>query len=105
MRKLNPLVVACFGLALVLTGCAQGSGSPPAPTGGGTNNNIPELSGIYAFAFDGITGGPGYSVVFAAVGRFTADGAGNLTNGEVDTGDSAKSGVSGHCKSPLGALA
>src|SRR5258708_34650094 len=30
------------------------------------------------------TGGRGAFTVFAAVGRFTADGAGNLTNGEID---------------------
>jgi len=29
--------------------------------------------------------GGGASTAFAAVGRFTADGAGNLTNGELDT--------------------
>jgi hypothetical protein len=84
MSKLNPLAIACFGLVFLLTGCGQGN-SPVSTPGGGTTSNIAELSGNYAFTFNGITGGPGYSVVFAAVGRFTADGAGNLTNGEVDT--------------------
>jgi len=37
----------------------------------------------YAFTFDGITGGKRrVSNGFAGVGRFTADGAGNLANGE-----------------------
>ncbi|MGB7848290.1 MAG: hypothetical protein WBL63_21945 [Candidatus Acidiferrum sp.] len=87
MSKLSPFVIMCLGFALVLIGCSQGSSS--APTSGGPPpppvSNVAELSGNYAFTFNGITGGPGYSVVFGAVGRFTADGAGNLTNGEVDT--------------------
>ena len=50
----------------------------------GLNNG--ELKGDYAFTFNGMTtGGSGASTVFAAVGRFTADGSGNLTNGELDT--------------------
>ncbi len=50
----------------------------------GVNNA--EMNGDYAFTFNGMTtGGGGASTVFAAVGRFTADGAGNLTNGELDT--------------------
>lgn len=44
--------------------------------------NNARLSGNYAFTFNGMKGGG--SFVFAGVGRFTADGAGNLTNGEVD---------------------
>jgi hypothetical protein len=44
--------------------------------------NNAKMSGDYAFTFTGMrAGGP---FVFAGVGRFTADGAGNLTNGEVD---------------------
>jgi Domain of unknown function (DUF4082)/Bacterial Ig domain len=50
----------------------------------GSQNNA-ELNGNFAFTFNGITGSSGGSSVFAAVGRFTADGAGNLTNGELDT--------------------
>jgi hypothetical protein len=47
--------------------------------------NDAELKGNYAFSFNGMTtGGSGASTPFAAVGRFTADGAGNLTNGELD---------------------
>jgi hypothetical protein len=48
-------------------------------------NNV-ELKGDYAFSFSGMTtGGSGASTPFAAVGRFTADGAGNLPNGELDS--------------------
>jgi len=54
----------------------------------GSQNNA-ELTGNYAFTFNGITGSSGGSSVFAAVGRFTADGAGNLTNGELDTNAAA----------------
>jgi hypothetical protein len=49
-----------------------------------TKNNA-ELHGAYAFTFSGNTGSGGSSSVFAAVGRFTADGVGNLTKGELDT--------------------
>src|SRR6266487_2237803 len=76
MRKLNPLRATCLTLFLTSTMRAQ--------TAPGVNNA--ELKGDYAFTFDGMTtGGGGASTVFAAVGRFTADGAGNLTNGELDT--------------------
>ncbi len=46
----------------------------------GVNN--PRLNGDYAFTFDGMSAGG--SFVFAGVGRFTTDGAGNVTNGELD---------------------
>src|SRR6266478_9494350 len=75
MRKLNVLVILC--LALLFASTVQGQ------TNGGVNNA--ELNGDYAFTFNGITGNGGVSSVFAALGRFTADGAGNLTNGELDT--------------------
>ncbi len=75
MRKLNVLLILCFALVLASTVQAQ--------TAPGVNNA--ELKGDYAFSFNGMsTGGGGASSVFAAVGRFTADGAGNLTNGEMD---------------------
>jgi len=74
MRKLIALLIGCFALVLASTVRAQN-----AP---GVNNA--ELNGDYAFTFNGITGASGPSTVFAAVGRFTADGAGNLTNGELD---------------------
>jgi hypothetical protein len=75
MRKLNALLMVCF--ALVFASTAQGQ------TNTGVNNA--ELNGNYAFTFNGLTGNANGSVVFAAVGRFTADGAGNVTNGELDT--------------------
>src|SRR5258708_28899465 len=75
MRKVMAVVIGCLGLVRVLAVRAQN-----AP---GVSNG--ELNGDYAFTFNGITGNGGVSSVFAAVGRFTADGAGNLTNGELDT--------------------
>src|SRR5437016_5512924 len=88
----------CFALLFATTslaGCASQtpaagcSGQCATPTGQGpTNpavNNDAELNGNYAFTFSGITGNGSVSSVLAAVGRFTADGAGNLTSGELDT--------------------
>jgi hypothetical protein len=75
MRKMSALWITCFTLLIASTVRAQGSA--------GVNNA--ELIGDYAFSFSGMTtGGGSASTVFASVGRFTADGAGNLTNGEVD---------------------
>ena len=76
MGKLKVVLIMCFALVLASTARAQGTS--------GVNNA--ELMGDYAFTFNGMTtGGGGASTTFAAVGRFTADGAGNLTNGELDT--------------------
>jgi hypothetical protein len=76
MRKLKVLLIMCLVVIVASTVRAQ---STP-----GVNNA--ELSGNYAFTFNGMTtGGGGASTVFAAVGRFTADGTGNLINGELDT--------------------
>src|SRR6266853_5320536 len=76
MRKLNALPILSLFLFLASTVRAQSTS--------GVNNA--ELKGDYAFSFNGMTtGGGSASTVFAAVGRFTADGAGNLTNGELDT--------------------
>ena len=70
MRSLNVLLVFCCALIL-------------APTLRAQNNS--ELAGNYAFAFNAMTTGDGVtSTPFSAVGRFTADGAGNLTSGELD---------------------
>src|SRR5712664_3513635 len=75
MRKLNALLTLCF--ALLFASTVQGQ------TNTGVNNA--SLNGNYAFTFNGISGNGTVSSAFAAVGRFTADGAGNLTNGELDT--------------------
>jgi len=74
MRKRNALLIVCFAAVLASTVRAQTSGV-----------NNAELNGNYAFTFRGISGNVVTSSVFGAVGRFTADGAGNLTNGELDT--------------------
>src|SRR5260370_10458318 len=73
MRKLNVLLILCFALVFASTVHGQ------------TGVNNTELNGNYAFTFTGVSGNATVSCVFAAVGRFTADGAGNLTNGELDT--------------------
>jgi hypothetical protein len=75
MRTLNVLLILCF--AFLFASTVEGQTNP------GVNNA--ELKGNYAFTFNGITGNGAISSAFAAVGRFTADGAGNLTNGELDT--------------------
>jgi hypothetical protein len=76
MRKLQPLGIA--GLAFVFAASLQAQST--------TGVNNAELKGDYAFRFDGMTtGGSGGSTPFAAVGRFTSDGAGNLTSGVLDT--------------------
>ena len=75
MRKLNILLLLCFMPFFA-----------SAIHGQSTNGvNDGELNGNYAFSFSGIRGNASVSSVFAAVGRFTADGAGNITNGELDT--------------------
>src|SRR6267154_1306612 len=71
MRKLNVLLILCF--ALVFASIAQGQ------------SNNAELNGNYAFNFSGGSGNGTTSSVFGAVGRFTADGAGNPSNGELVT--------------------
>ena len=75
MRNLKILLM--MWLALLL-----GAGTR-AQTSGGVNAQ--ELNGNYAFSFSGIRGNASVASAFAAVGRFTADGAGNLTNGQLDT--------------------
>jgi len=73
MRKTNALLIGCFVAMLSPIARAQGV-------------NNAELRGDYAFSFTGMTSGNGIdSTPFAAVGRFTADGAGNLANGELDS--------------------
>ena len=76
MRKLQILGIAYLALFSAATLRAQGT----------TGVNNAKLKGDYAFTFNGMTtGGSGSSTPFAAVGRFTSDGAGNLTNGVLDT--------------------
>src|SRR5258707_2130455 len=108
MRELN-LLILCFALLFATTsgaGCAgqtsQTSGAGCAgqcatstvqgPTNTAVNNA--ELNGTYAFTFSGISGNGSVSSVFATVGRFTADGAGNLTSGEMDTNGVGVAGAS-----------
>jgi hypothetical protein len=76
MRKLNILLMLCFFTLL------RGS-SVKGQSVNGVNDS--ELNGNYAFSFNGIRGNASVASVFGAVGRFTADGAGNLTSGELDT--------------------
>ena len=72
-KKYTLLLIACSVLGFATTALAQG-----------VNNTA--MKGDYAFSFTGMTSGDGISSTpFAAVGRFTADGAGNLTNGELDS--------------------
>ena len=73
MRKLA--VLLCLALFVASNIRAQSNS--------GANNA--ELNGNYAFTFSGVTGSSGGSSVFAAVGRFTADGSGNITSGELDS--------------------
>jgi hypothetical protein len=71
MHKLNALLILCFALFFASTVHGQ------------TNNAA--LNGNYAFTFNGMSGNGSVSSAFTAVGRFTADGAGNLANGQLDT--------------------
>src|SRR5260370_28634568 len=75
MRKLNILPILCLASLFASTVRAQ--------TNTGVNNA--ELSGNYAFTFRGSSSNGSVSSVYAAVGRFTADGACNLANRELDT--------------------
>src|SRR5882724_10909897 len=75
MRKLNVLLMLSFACFFASTVRGQSN----------TGVNDAKLNGNYAFTFSGIRGNGSISSVFASVGRFTADGAGNLTNGELDS--------------------
>lgn len=75
MRTLRVPLLMCFGLICASTAHGQ--------TNTGVNNAA--LNGNYAFSFSGISGNGTISSAFGAVGRFTADGAGNVTSGEMDT--------------------
>src|SRR6266446_6266139 len=73
MRKWNALLILVFALFFSSTVHGQ------------TGANNAAMNGNYAFTFNGMSGNGNFASAFAAVGRFTADGAGNLTNGELDT--------------------
>ena len=76
MKTLSVSVVVCFvSLGLFLAPTVLGQS--------GVNNA--DLNGNYAFTFNGVSGNGSVASAFAAVGRFAADGAGNLTNGELDS--------------------
>jgi hypothetical protein len=75
MRKLNVVLILFFVFFFASTVHGQ--------TNTGVNNS--ELNGNYAFTFRGSSSNGSVSSVYAAVGRFTADGAGNLSNGQLDT--------------------
>ena len=68
--------------ALLFAGCLLSCASSVRAQTSGVNNAI--MNGNYAFNLNGFDVGGGGSSAFAAVGRFTADGAGNVTNGELD---------------------
>lgn len=94
MRQRNVRLMVCFGLVLSITwgggcaatvGCSDHCGAPAAPSAPAAPNNNPALRGNYAFTLSGINGNGTVSSISAAVGAFTADGAGNLTSGELDT--------------------
>src|SRR5467141_1879258 len=100
MCELNVRLILCFALLFVATyasgcasqtpaagcsgQCAPSTGQGQGPTNPPVNNDA-GLNGNYAFTFSGISGNGSVSSFFATVGRFTADGAGNLTNGELET--------------------
>src|SRR4029077_5757443 len=79
MKKLNALLLVCFAAVFASTVRAQTSGI-----------NNAELKGDYAFNFNGFSAGlaaipSARPIVYSAVGRFTADGTGNILNGRLDT--------------------
>jgi hypothetical protein len=73
MRKWSVVLAVVFALFFV------------SGVRGQTGVNNAELNGNYAFTFSGMSGNGNFASTFGAVGRFTADGAGNLTNGQLDT--------------------
>src|SRR5260370_41874440 len=98
MREPNILQILCSLLLFAVisgagcasqtssgTGCPGPCDPPPVPGPPSTAVDNAALNGNYAFSFSGLTGNGGVSSVYASAGRFTADGAGNLTNGELDT--------------------
>ena len=104
MHTASVRLVLCFTLfsaAGFATGCGQvtsrascsgacGASPSQGPSTATPTNPAPAasndaaLKGQYAFSFSGMTGNSTVSSVLGAVGRFTTDGAGNLS-GELDT--------------------
>ena len=82
------LTLLTFGCSTSMSFSNTSSAAPPV-TASSTANNA-ELNGTYAFGFTGVSGSASNSGVYAAVGRFTADGAGNITNGELDINGAAQ---------------
>src|SRR5258708_32741446 len=97
MRELNVRLILCFALLIATravagrggltssAGCSGQCGTSTVPGQTNTGGTSAELNGNYAFTFNGFRGNTDVSAVFAAVGKFTADGAGNLTSGELVT--------------------
>ncbi|HEX2711508.1 MAG TPA: hypothetical protein VHM88_04695, partial [Candidatus Acidoferrales bacterium] len=84
MKKLKALLIPGLALLIPLGVSAQSTS--------GANNAA--LKGDYAFSFTGFTASSGSATVFAAVGRFTADGAGNVTKGVLDSNGVSAGSVS-----------
>ena len=97
MRQPSVRSVACLALlfaviwgagcaaALTSAACSTACGTPSAPSAPAAANHNTALKGNYAFTLTGINGNGAVSSISAAVGTFNADGAGNLTSGELDT--------------------
>jgi hypothetical protein len=66
--------------------------SPVRAQTSGVNSGV--LNGAYVFNLNGFSVNAGVSAPFAAVGRFNADGAGNLTTGMLDTNGAGTAAVS-----------
>lgn len=79
MRYKHVFPVVAVSLLSFLAGCG-GSSNNPTPQGNFSNAN---LSGTYAMSFSG-SGANGF---FAVAGMITADGAGNITGGQMDIND------------------
>jgi hypothetical protein len=84
MKRLDAILILI--LAVLATSAARAQGT--------TGVNNAELNGDYAFTFTGFTGSSGSETVYAAVGRFTADGAGQVTNGVLDSNGASATSVS-----------
>src|SRR5437667_11684739 len=99
MRQRNVRLMVCFGLLFFITwgaggaataisaGCSDscGAAAAPTPSAPAAANSDPAIKGNYAFTLTAIKGNGTAPSISAAVGTFTADGAGNLTSGELDT--------------------